>query len=277
MNLNRELVQIYKSLIDETSFLLKNQKFPIISYPEETDPNDISLLWKSWKDRNPLEIAKEAQEKLRGSRDLINFSCSLCENKQSGIRNFISRGRIPILVLHYSGAVLPKDKPFIKMNPKQIFKDALTEKIWSSLIQSAYEFTYEELYYQEFPACNFQPTKSNPESWKQRTESCKLHIKETISLHSIQGIIILGSSAKVLYGDGVKEKLGKWEEWQFEDLSIPTMVFRSPEALVALESKSKDASLDQNALFNYAKDRKDIEQNFVSMLKEFKSKLKNIE
>jgi len=247
--------------VDEALFLLKNESFPIFQNSDEPDPADATFVWESLREKNPTVALELAKEKQKANRDLVNFSCRLCPEKVSGIRGFLQRGRKPILVLHYSGATSPKEKSFVKKHPKQIFKDLAVESTWALLIQKAFSVSHEELYYQEYPACNF-PTKSTQDStWKPRLEACKLHIAETILENHIQFIFILGSSAKLLYGNGAKEKVGVLDHLEIGGQTIPTMVIRSPEALVVLSDKAK-------TLFSYAEERQELEKTMISQLQE---------
>ncbi|WP_411822714.1 hypothetical protein [Leptospira sp. 'Mane'] len=263
----KEIFNQLVDVIEETKYFLKKQSLPIFHLNHEPDPGDIHFPWKALTKKTSEQKAKETKEKQRTNREVINFPCALCTGKVSGIRNFFYRGRKPILVLHYSGAVSPKDKPFVKRSPSQIFREILTEKIWSSLIEKAFGFSYQEFFYQEYPACNFSNVNSKEEDWKTRIDTCKIHIQDNISDFDIQGIILLGSSARLVFGDKAKDFLGKTIHWEFGDKKIPVLTLRSPEALVFLDEKSKSVASEDSVLFQYAQEKQTLETQFLDQLK----------
>ncbi|TGN18522.1 hypothetical protein [Leptospira idonii] len=264
-----ELVEI----IEDTKYFLKKNTLPVYKYETEPDPNDLHFLWKPLTKKSGEQKALETKEKQRSNRETINFPCSLCTGKVSGIKNFFYRGRKPILVLHYSGATTPKEKPFVKKNPNQIFREQLTEKVWGDLIQKAFGFSYLELFHQEYPACNFSHTQSTEMDWKKRVDTCKVYVEENIKDFQIEAIVILGSSAKLVFGaEKAKESLGKLIEWEIAGKKIPVLTIRSPEALVFLDEKSKGKASDEDtALFQYAQERNSLEESFLNQLKQLQS------
>lgn len=266
--------QVFQSLIeifDEASYFIKSNYLPITNLKSEQDPHDVSFSWRPLTKKTKEQRQKDNQEKQRTNRELANFPCSLCSNKTTGIKNFFYPGRIPILVLHYSGASSLKEKPFIKKNPKQVFKEEITSKVWNTLIQSTYHFSSEELFYQEYPACNFNVNTSKNEDWKTRTDTCKVFIEENIKDYNLQGILLLGSSAKHVFGAEVaKQMVGKLTHWFLNGKNIPVMTLRSPEALVFLEEKSKQKSEEKN-LFIYAEEKNSLEVSYKEQLLEFLS------
>jgi uracil-DNA glycosylase len=268
--------QIFESLIeifDEAQYFIKTNTLPIINLRSEADPHDISFVWKPLTKKTKEQRQKENQEKQRTNRELVNFPCTLCTNKTTGIKNFFYPGRYPILVLHYSGASSLKEKPFVKKNPKQVFKEELTGKVWNELIQSVYNFSSEELYYQEYPACNFNANAIKEEDWKLRIDTCKVYIEENIKEYDLQGIILLGSSAKHVYGSEIaKQMVGKLTHWKLNGKEIPVMTLRSPEALVFLDEKSKQKA-EEKSLFHYAEEKLALEASYKEHLAELFSKI----
>jgi hypothetical protein len=269
--------EIFEKLIvifDETQYFIKNNALPVFRLQSEPDPHDISFVWKPLTKKNKEQRLKENQAKQRLNRELINFPCSLCSNKTTGIKNFFYTGRFPILVLHYSGASNPKEKPFVKKNPKQTFKEELTGKVWNDLIQSVYNFSSEELFYQEYPACNFNTNVGKEEDWKTRAETCKVYVEENVRDYEIQGIILLGSSAKHVFGaEKAKQMLGKIDFWHLDGREIPVMTLRSPEALVFLDEKSKQVS-EEKSLFHYAEEKMALEASYKDHLTQLFSYIK---
>jgi len=270
--------EIFEKLIDlfeETKFFIKTNALPIRALQTEPDPQDIQFIWKPLTVKSKEQKQKDNQAKLRANKEMINFPCSLCPNKTTGIKNFFYPGRFPILVLHYSGSSSPKEKPFIKKNPKQIFKDEITGKVWNDLIQNVYQFSAEELYYQEYPACNFNTTLSKDSDWKFRIDTCRSFVEENVRDFGIKGIILLGSSAKHVFGgEMAKQMLGKISIWDFSGTNIPVMTLRSPEALVVLDERSKQKN-EEKTLFHYAEEKLNLENSFKEHLNELFKQLKD--
>lgn len=254
--MNLASLEIFQSIVEDSSFLINQNAFPILQLEGEKDPVDQEFHWKSLHKLNPKETLRIELEKHKITRDNINLQCQLCPGKISGIRHFLYRGRKPVLILHYSGAIQPKEKPNIKKDPTQIFKDKSIEKIWGDLVLKAYQFSHLEFFYQEFPACQFPNSSNNEIAWNQRIISCLVHVKETIKENNIRWIFILGNSARLMYGEKAKDLLGKVNDFPIPGLKIPSMVLRSPEALIALEDKGK-------TLFSYAQERIQLESSFI--------------
>lgn len=262
----KTILETFSDILKETKFLIQNQSVSVFRFQNEKDPNDFVFPWKSKVPETLEKQKKQQKESQRKNRDLVNFSCTLCQGKLSGVRQFLHKGRKPILVLHYSGATTAKEKPFTKTRPNQIFKDKLTEISWDGVVKKVFGFSYEEFYYEEYPACTFSHTDSKDSDWNTRLENCKFHVKETVEEFGIKAIVILGSSARLLFGaEKAKEQLGKVMEWELGGLKIPLLTTRSPEALVFLGEKAKKADSETN-LFQYGKEKQDLEDSFVSHL-----------
>jgi hypothetical protein len=247
-------------------FVLQKKEIPIFKYESEVDPNETFFPWKSLVQLLPETLIKQKKEKQRNSRELANFPCTLCPGKISGIRNYFQIGRKPILVLHYSGVTSSKEKPFTKRFVNQIFRDKITEVTWSNLIQKVFGFSFEEFYYEEYPACTFGGVDFIESDWQYRVNQCKIHLKDNLKEFGIQAIILLGSSARLLFGsEKAKEYLGKEIEWDIDGQKIPLLTIRSPEALVFLEEKSKKNDSESN-LFQFGKEKAELEETFISQL-----------
>lgn len=262
----KSILTRFKDILTEAKFLLQNKAVSVYQFQEEQDPNDFVFLWKS-KISESIEIQKKQQkENQRKNKDLVNFSCTFCQGKLSGVRQFLHKGRKPILILHYTGATNPKEKPFTKTKPNQIFKDKLTENSWGELVKKVFGFSFEEFFYQEYPACTFSHIDSKDTDWTARVENCKFHVKDTVEEYGIKMIVVLGSSAKLLFGaEKAKELLGKQITWDLSGLSIPIVTTRSPEALVFLGEKAKKTDSESN-LFQYGKEKQELEESFISHL-----------
>jgi len=271
--LNRFLLEKYSEIISELKFIINRKEFPIFKFGDEADPGEYSFPWKSVGIQSTVQITEEKRERQRNSRELANFPCTICAGKLAGIRNYFQIGRKPILILHYSGSTTPKEKPFIKKQAKQIFRDKITEITWSELIQKSFGFSFEEFFYEEYPACTFTPTEFVEDDWQKRIEACKIHLEENIREFGIKAIVVLGSSARLIFGtERAKEILGKEILWEIGGQKIPLLTLRSPEALVFLEEKSKKADSESN-LFQYGKEKLELEDTFIQHLSQIKKYL----
>ncbi|MCU0825732.1 MAG: hypothetical protein MUF77_13975 [Leptospira sp.] len=271
--MNRYILEKYSELISELKFTINRKEFPVFKFGDETDPAEYSFPWKPVGIPSTVQISEEKREKQRNSRELANFPCTLCAGKIAGIRNYFQIGRIPILVLHYSGSTSPKEKPFIKKQAKQIFRDKVTEVTWADLIQKTFGFSFEEFFYEEYPACTFSSVEFVESDWQKRVEACKIHLEENIKEFGIKAVLVLGSSARLIFGaEKAKEILGKEILWEIGGKQIPLLTLRSPEALVFLEEKSKKVDSESN-LFQYGKEKHELEEVFIQHLTQIKKYL----
>ncbi|MDV6236979.1 hypothetical protein CH379_015215 [Leptospira ellisii] len=267
-------------VLGDFKFLIQKKQFPILQFSGEKPPETAELVWKeeewSSSSENDLKLESEGIQVRRPARAAErNFTCKLCGDRISAVRNFLVKGRKPILVLHYTGEIAPGRPAFTKTTPDQVFRTKDAEDLFDRMIRKQFGFGHREFYYQEYPACVFAHSKSNANDWKLRTEKCETQVKETIDSEKIRGIILLGTSAIAVYG---KEKALEMMGRTLEFLpGIPMVVLRSPEAIAAVETKRKNFKGDKDS-FEFETIKKEevsIKESILSQLSLFQDKLKD--
>ncbi|TGK35042.1 hypothetical protein EHQ12_15685 [Leptospira gomenensis] len=261
-------------------FLIQKKRIPVLQFSGEKPPETSELVWteEEWNStsENDLKLESEGIQIRRPARAAErNFTCKLCTDRISAVRNFLVKGRKPILVLHYTGEIAPGRPAFTKTSPDQIFRTKEAEDLFDRMIRKQFGFGHREFYYQEYPACVFAHTKSNANDWKLRTEKCETQVKETIDSEKIRGIILLGTSAIAVYG---KEKAIEMMGRTLEFLpGIPMVVLRSPEAIAAVETKRRNFKGNKES-FEFETIKKEevsVKESILSQLALFQEKLKD--
>ncbi|WP_061216023.1 hypothetical protein [Leptospira santarosai] len=269
-------------ILKDFRFLIQKKQIPILQFSGEQPPEIAELVWREevWlpsSQSHDLELEATGIQVRRTARAAErNFVCKLCTERISAVRNFIIKGRKPILVLHYTGEIAPGKPAFSKTSPDQIFRTKEAEGLFERMIRKQFGFSHREFYYQEYPACIFSHSKSNAESWKVRTEKCEVQVKETIDSEKIRGIILLGTSAIAVYG---KEKALEMMGRTLDFLpGVPMVVLRSPEAIAAIETKRKNftGAKDSFEFETIKKEEISIKESILSQLALFQNKLKDV-
>jgi hypothetical protein len=141
------------------------------------------------------------------------------------------------------------------------------------MVKKVFNFSMEDLFFQEFPACMFLPDRSNDSDWKERLKNCEIHIVDTIQKYNIKAIIIMGGAAVLYYGQNkAKEYNGLIREIEFQDIKLPCLVLRSPEGILQLENKRK--SLETKKDSREFKDAREEENQVKISVVENLTKLK---
>ncbi|XDD48699.1 hypothetical protein AB3N59_09530 [Leptospira sp. WS92.C1] len=279
--MDKQTLTILGRILGDLRFLIQKKQIPILQFSGEKPPETTELIWKeetwdSTEQNKDLQLEAEGIQVRRPARAAErNFICKLCTERISAIRNFLVKGRKPILVLHYTGEIVPGRPSFSKTSPDQVFRTKDAEDLFGRMIQKQFGFSHKEFYYQEYPACIFNQTKSNASDWKTRTEKCETQVKETIDSENIKGIILLGSSAIAVYG---KEKALEMMGRTLDFLpGIPMIVLRSPEAISAIETKRKNftGSKESFEFETIKKEEVSIKESILSQLALFQNKLKD--
>ncbi|WP_061221783.1 hypothetical protein [Leptospira weilii] len=280
--MDKEILSELRRILGDLRFLIQKKQVPILKLSGEQPPETTELVWKEeiWlpsSQSHDLELEATGIQVRRAARTAErNFVCKLCSERISAVRNFIIKGRKPILVLHYMGEIVPGKPAFSKTSPDQIFRTKEAEELFGRMIQKQFGFSHKEFYYQEYPACIFAHSKSNATDWKVRTEKCEVQVKETIDSEKIKGIILLGTSAIAVYG---KEKALEMMGRTLDFLpGVPMIVLRSPEAIVAIETKRKNfrGAKDSFEFETIKKEEISIKESILSQLSLFQNKLKDI-
>ncbi|WP_061222391.1 hypothetical protein [Leptospira weilii] len=280
--MDKEILSALRRILGDLRFLIQKKQVPILKLSGEQPPETTELIWKEeiWlpsSQSHDLELEATGIQVRRTPRTAErNFVCKLCSERISAVRNFIIKGRKPILVLHYTGEIVSGKPAFSKTSPDQIFRTKEAEELFGRMIQKQFGFSHKEFYYQEYPACIFAHSKSNATDWKVRTEKCEVQVKETINTEKIKGIILLGTSAIAVYG---KEKALEMMGRTLDFLpGVPMIVLRSPEAIAAVENKRKNFKGDKES-FEFETIKKEeiaIKESILSQLSLFQNKLKDI-
>ncbi|TGJ99118.1 hypothetical protein EHO59_14660 [Leptospira semungkisensis] len=267
-----------KGILQDLKFLIQTDQFPILKKQGELDPNDLDLNWKeSWN--WPLVSSSKPQASMPGiqvrtpvKKDDRNFTCKLCPDRLSAVRHFLIRGRKKILVLHYTGETSPGKESYVKTSPLKVFRSPEAENVFDRMIQKVFGFTMKEFYYQEFPGCLFSQDRSNESDWKRRTENCRIQVNETVQEEGIQGIILLGAAATLLFGkEEATKQMGKTLEFQ---PGVPMIVLRSPEAILAAEQKRKSSKSESPEFQDAKKKEIEIKESILSQLGIFHTEVK---
>ncbi|TGL59431.1 hypothetical protein [Leptospira sarikeiensis] len=268
-----------KGILQDFKFLVQNGEFPILRRQGEKDPEDLDLEWKeswTWSSTSQKESGTAPipgiQMRIPPKKEDRNFSCKLCPDRLSAIRHFIIRGRKKILVLHYTGETVSGKQSYVKTSPLKIFRSSEAEDVFDRMIQKVFGFTMKEFYYQEFPGCLFSQDRSTEDDWKRRTNNCRIQVQETVQEEEIQGIILLGAAAPLLFGkDEAIGQMGKTLEFQ---PGVPMVVLRSPEAILAAEQKRKSSKADSPEFQEAKKKEIEVKESILSQLGIFHREIK---
>ncbi|ABJ76014.1 hypothetical protein [Leptospira borgpetersenii] len=280
--MDKKILSELGRILGDLRFLIQKKQIPVLRFSGEQPPETTELIWKEeiWlpsSQSHDLELEATGIQVRRVAKTAErNFVCKLCSERISAVRNFIIKGRKPILVLHYTGEIVPGKPAFSKTSPDQIFRTKEAEELFGRMIQKQFGFNHREFYYQEYPACIFAHSKSNAEDWKIRTEKCEVQVKETIDSEKIKGIILLGTSAIAVYG---KEKALEMMGRTLDFLpGVPMIVLRSPEAIAAIETKRKNfkGAKDSFEFETIKKEEISVKESILSQLSLFQNKLKDI-
>ena len=269
MNYKEELIYI----LQESYSLIRNQEFPILEFKEEKKADAYNLDFAEETLVSKINSTIEKPVSLGKNQD-----CKLCPNRLFATKSFIHIGKIPTLVLHFSGETKKTHPTFSKTKANLIFRNDSYEDLFDRLCMKALNINMRHLFYQEFPACTFSPQNSSDEDWKLRIENCEIHILDTIQKYNIQSIILIGVAAVLFYGkEEATEQTGKITNIQFSDKILPSLVLRSPEGILNLEEKRKKINREQNRIeFEKAKLEEDtVKRTTLEHLQNFKEYILN--
>ncbi|HMU84824.1 MAG: hypothetical protein K1X70_05515 [Leptospirales bacterium] len=148
-----------------------------------------------------------------------NFTCELCPDRLFPVRRFQRAGKIPVLFVFFNGSVVPtrvrpdKSNDFI-LSSKQ-------EDDYFASFLSPYGFALDSFYYQQFPACHFNPERSSLGDWQRRSDACLVHLKAAVETAQIQHLILTSPSSQFLLGKDESQRLmTSGEEFLFERSGI---------------------------------------------------------
>jgi hypothetical protein len=250
MNIKKEFLEI----LDGLENLIQKNQFPIIEFQNDKkiDSYNLDLLLKTKQTPQKTPIFENKHRE-------ANLTCKLCPKKISGIRNFIHKGTLPILVLHYSSEFQKNKKFTAKTNSDTIFREKKFDEVFERMFQKSFGTSMKELYYQEFPACNFSNQMSNETDWTERQKNCTRYVEDTIERYNIQMLLFIGASAVMYFGkEEANHRTNQIQNVQIGKINIKSMVLRSPEGILSLEDKRKKINKEKEKdLFEKAKQEED--------------------
>ncbi len=269
----RLILEKYSSILSELKSVIQNDDIPIYKFSDQILPDDFNVVWKS----APKKILNLALNKKPSVSELSrNLTCKKCLDRISAIRGFIHQGTIPILVLHYTGEISPTKKVFSKTGKNQIFRDDSQEELFGRMVNKVFSVNMRDLYYQEFPGCNFKNNNSTTADWFSRSNNCLEHVALTVKTYNIKGIIITGRAAVSYYGlEKAENLLEKIYSFEMDDFSLPSIVIRSPEKVLSMEDKKKkyEKQKDSVEFKNAFEEEKNIKLQIVNTLSDFKDRI----
>ncbi len=186
---------------------------------------------------------EELEDNLKLKKEYAeNIFCNRCKNKVYGVKQYFKkpiRGPKPILVLHYNGSIdnkkLPKDN-----SDKFYFSSQEEDEMFNRMLATV-NLSLENLYFMEFVACHFSPD-STREEWDERVQNCLIYLEKIINEYNIEKLLIVGNSAILLFGKDAFEfvKRSEIKNISICNKMIPSLIIRSPLALLTIEEKRKE-------------------------------------
>ncbi|MEM7179811.1 MAG: hypothetical protein AAF518_02785 [Spirochaetota bacterium] len=264
------------TILEELAVVVEKEEVPVFHYPEEQNPYDFSFTWNVAKTNTQKPVSQQLLRQTTLQADEVNFTCRRCPQKLSGIRNFIHHGKVPILILHYTGEYRPNKPIFAKRFRGQIFRTRESEDLFNRMTEKVFGLDYKSFYFQEYPACTFSHEHSVPEDWQKRLLQCNLHVQNTIQQYGIKGIFLLGASAVFYYGrQHAQQMLDNSTTFDFSGLQVPGVVLRSPEAILQLEHKKKQfAEKPDSAEYQkFKEEERRVKKNIVAQLSRFQDEI----
>jgi hypothetical protein len=267
----------FYTILEETKVVLENRLLRLYKVVPEPDPDSITFSWNSslLKEEDKPETTVLVKPKVTVKEK--NFACKLCSQKMAGVPNYKREGQLPILVLHYTGEIRKGQPQFVRKGKTLIFRTTEIEDLFARMIQKSMGFDYKSMYFQEFPACTFNHNHSTDIEWKNRMDNCTMFVKETIEEHKIQAVIMIGAAAVLFYGkEEAKKMADQLLDFNFLGTKIKGIVLRSPDAILALETKKKSLADDKESA-DYKKvveEEKNIKIQIVEQLQKLKLELK---
>lgn len=171
-----------------------------------------------------------------------NMRCTLCADRMYPVRRFTRSGRQPALVLYFAGS-FGKGPPKRDRSRELIFGTPEEDDLFARMLRAA-GLAPEDLHYQEFPACHFNPVRSTPADWEERGRNCLAHVQDTVEREGVRLLLVTGPAAVALFGETRARELSTRSELAplaLGDAQMPALVLRSPGALLAMERKRERA------------------------------------
>ena len=287
--------------------LASPERLPMpLSFPEKGEPEidsfSFSILTEETRRKRAQSIASKAKfsaevgrgpaaapQALQGKiqqKDLPpNFLCEACFGRLYPVRKFFREGRLPILLLHHNGLLKKSSSSRAPLARERsldfVFGGRLEDELFARILGKI-GLKWEDLHYQEYPACHFNPDpiESKEEDWQERAHNCLEHVEKRIRASKIERIILSGNAAVALLGiKEAQEKTQSMEIFPFplvskeaEKKEVDCVVLRSPLALLSLENqrKRKTKKEEREAIL---KEEREIKAKTLSSLERLLSPL----
>ncbi len=213
-----------------------------------------------------------------------NYTCSLCKHKQYPVKKYLhlpedEKKKLPVLFLYYNVRIdvsTSTQKGFLQKDnsDKSIFQTELETKIFSELL-APFKLSLKNFYFQEFPACHFNPYRSLPDDWFARSQNCLKYVSQTIKTHKIKKLVLIGNSALALLGavEAQKKVLSnKSFEYAILDDKINCIVLRSATSLAKIFEQMSIIK-DENKKAKLIENENSIKEGLQKALKEILTNL----
>lgn len=262
----RDLAAVFEDLKNnpEAQILIDGPPVPI--YIPDLTPRK--------KTERPESVEEVPAAVLENQKELPkNMSCQLCPDRIYAVRRYLIPGNLPVLVLRYNYPIDERMPALPDRSDRSRFPRKEEEELFSRMLNAA-GFSLEDLYYQELPACHFDP-RSLPDEWNRRTENCLKHVRNTVEEKNIRFLLVTGAAAVLLFGDQAKVFAESSRIIDFpvkEGLTLPCLVVRSPAALLAMERQRNKA---EQALERFP-DHAHLYRNFRSKSAEYRAYMEGL-
>ncbi|MBL8021627.1 MAG: hypothetical protein JNM27_18290 [Leptospirales bacterium] len=157
-----------------------------------------------------------------------NFACGFCPERMYPVKRFMITGKLPVLVLFFNGSVTPT-----KIRPERSDICILASKEEDALFEQTLRDSgfsgMSDFYFQQFPACHFNPQRSTMSDWQRRANHCTEHVRATIQTHGIKHILVSSPSSQFLLGKEETQRLttsGEMFSLPIGSESIPANAFK---------------------------------------------------
>lgn len=217
--MNLQALPHLTQILEDTENLLKNNSLTYLfkrEGEEEIDSYDFSF--------SPPVAEKTVERVVR--TDL----CTLCERRISYKPHQFGKENIrePFLVLIHN--------PFIDLQSenknKKYYQDPLVNNWLFKIFQGVFGLSPENFLVREVLRCLFGREDVKNKQW---VDLCSTHIQEDILQYSLQGILVLGEAAPLLFG---KLEAQKNIAQVIQFLGKPTVISSGPSRLTYLQKKN---------------------------------------
>jgi len=224
-----DLLEIIKSL--QHAFKSSDSRTLLFHRSNESPPIEVDLSF------SPVISEKTVEEYIK--KDV----CTFCDRRISykGKQFTNPSVKLPYLVLIHNSFI---------MSQKQYYESASVNTLFRNMIKGALMCNDEDLLIREILRCHFGlEDEKNPEYVK----NCRQHIRKDIEKFKIQGILILGQAASLLFANDL-ENINKITGQIIEFEGVPAMICPGPNRIDYMMQKNMDSEkikTEKMAIWNY--------------------------